>query len=322
MITKEELNLFYKEKLESQLDELEKHRKLLRNARAVGIGGGVAFAINLIVFLAVTFIFQHISFLHMNIFMVFFILGSTCFGISHFFGLIGTRGLQKNYKDKVVTPLVKIIDDTWIYKPKSKITQNQYTKSLLYSHSVDHYEGDDLIEGVIEHTDFKCSELHTQYITGSGDKRTLNTIFKGLFFHADFNKHFSGVTFVRSKGLSLPLNNDLEVVRLENELFTKLFYVRSTDQIEARYILTPTIMEAFVNLYNYYQKPIDVSFVGTRVYCAVSFTEDLFEPPIYKSMYDMETIEKVCSLLYFNKVVIHELNLNTRIWTKVPGEPV
>ncbi|ANQ49551.1 DUF3137 domain-containing protein [Flammeovirga sp. MY04] len=326
MITQGELKRFYEEKLKPELHALEiERKKLLPFQIGVLIFGGIGILFMLMVF-AVNFIdippsikqyFKDPTYLFYTIFISYAVSG-----ILKFILKFKIKSYRTSYKSKIVKSVTHLIDDTWTYSAEGMISSVQYEKSGLFKKGVDSYRGDDLIIGQIEDTDFKCSELHTEYkeVRGTGKDRKTRwyTIFKGLFFHADFNKHFSGKTYVRSVRFSRNLVNSLDLpkVELENLDFSKRFLVTSSDQVEARYILTPTIMEAFINLFNYYHKPIDFSFVDSRVHCAISFEEDLFEPPIYKSVYDFEAVNKIYTLLHFNQVIIKELNLNTRIWTK------
>lgn len=187
------------------------------------------------------------------------------------------------------------------------------------------------MSGKIDKTDFECSELYTQYETTSTDSdgdttTTWHTIFKGLFFHADFNKNFIGKTYISpdfSESLFgswgrmfQKIGSKAPLVQLENVEFEKIFAVHGTDQVEARYILTPTIMEALVKVSKTYERPIHLSFVDSRVFCAISFNEDLFEPKIWSSGVDFKDVKFIYDLFNFNRVIIEELNLNTRIWTK------
>ena len=92
--------------------------------------------------------------------------------------------------------------------------------------------------------------------------------------------------------------------------------VRSTEQQEARYILTPKIMEALVNLHTKYPHPTHISFIGKRVYFAITFGKQLFEPRIFKPVAAFQDVEQLYNLFMLNTEIIKELNLNTRIWTK------
>jgi hypothetical protein len=237
------------------------------------------------------------------------------------------KQFKADFKRQVVQKIIQFIDPTWKYYPQNAISKSDYTKSELFLKSFDKYKGDDLIEGKIEKTDFKCSELHTQYIKKTKDKEEVITIFKGLFFHADFNKNFSGKTFISTDHTGKILGSMIgdffeqftrneDLVKLENPEFEKAFVVHSTDQIEARYILTPKIMERVINFKNTVGVPVVFSFVGSRVYCAISFKTALFEPKIFRSNINFDDVKQMYELFKINEIIIQELNLNTRIWTK------
>lgn len=238
---------------------------------------------------------------------------------------------RETFKSGVVAELVKLINPDWQYMFDYCMSQESYQQSGLFPHHYDRYDGDDFVTGKIEKTDFQFSELHTQYkqVTyGSKGQRQEHwvTIFRGLFMHADFNKNFSEITYVLpdtaerllgSFGQSLQkLSGRGQLVKLENPEFEKLFVVYSSDQVESRYILTPTMMEAMVNLYRRFGGEIYFSFVGSRVYFANSINEALFEPNIFRSGINFSDIKEMFDLFEMITVLIQELNLNTRIWTK------
>jgi hypothetical protein len=95
-----------------------------------------------------------------------------------------------------------------------------------------------------------------------------------------------------------------------------LFVVYSSDQVESRYILTPAIMESMVNLYKRFDGDIYFSFAGSRVYFANSFSTALFEPNIFRSGVNFSDVKEMFDLFSMISILVQELNLNTRIWTK------
>jgi len=238
---------------------------------------------------------------------------------------------REKFKSDVVAEVVRLINPDWKYLYDYCMSQESYQQSGLFPHHYDRYNGDDFVTGQIDQTDFQFSELHTQYkqVTyGSKGQRQENwiTIFRGLFIHADFNKNFAGSTFVlpdTAERLLGALGQSLQkfssrgdLVKLENPEFEKLFVVYSSDQVEARYILTPSMMEAMVNLYRRFDGEIYFSFVGSRVYFANSFNVALFEPNIFRSGVNYSDVKEMFDLFGMTSVLIQELNLNTRIWTK------
>jgi hypothetical protein len=241
------------------------------------------------------------------------------------------KSYRLNFKSNVVAGIVKLYNQDWQYLFDSCINQADYEKSGLFRQQIDRYNGDDLVVGQIEKTDFRFSELHTQYkqVTyGSKGQRREHwvTIFRGLFMHADFNKIFLGTTYVLpdtaeklfgSFGQKLQkLSSRGDLVKLENQEFEKRFVVYSSDQVEARYILTPSIMEAMVNLSMRFGNSVYFSFVGSRVYFARSFSHGLFEPGLFRSGVNYKDAKEMFELFGMISILIQELNLNTRIWTK------
>lgn len=325
MIERKELENLYEKELQNKLKGLERLRKKVKRGQVFGF---LLIILAFILFVPVTAALEQYNSEALPFLVVapLAIIGAII--------LFRTYKKKKLYREKfkkeVVNEIVKTIDPTWKYNPDQCITSSEYRNSDLFRQSVDRYRGDDLISGKIEKTDFRCSELLTEYKTVTTDKdgrrkETWHTIFKGLFFHADFNKEIKGKTYIEPDtaerllgkfGQSLQMSSKGKLVKLENPEFEKIFAVFGTDQTETRYILTPTIMEALVNIYKKYKRKIHLSFIGSRVYVAMSFNKDLFEPKVFSSGVKYKDIEFMYNLFEINQTIIHELNLNTRIWTK------
>ncbi|HOO85040.1 MAG TPA: DUF3137 domain-containing protein [Prolixibacteraceae bacterium] len=331
MIKKEELKSLYENELKEKLAGLEGLRKSLAKRT---LGGIALIALPIIIGIAV-FVYldsnNNASMGGLATVLPFVIIALVITGIVLLVLNIKKQKAYRNrYKNEVVAEVVRAIDPEWSYAPDGCISQGEYYSSDLFRQHFDRYNGDDLISGKIEKTDFRCSELHTEYKEVTYDKDGKRqerwvTIFKGLFFHADFNKEIRAQTYLQPDtserllgkfGQKLQFSTKGKLVKLENPEFEKIFAVFSTDQNEARYILTPAIMEALVNIYKQYKRPMHLSFIGSRVYVAMSFNKDLFEPKIFKNGVKYEDVEFMYNLFMVNATIIHELNLNTRIWTK------
>ena len=228
------------------------------------------------------------------------------------------------FKENIIHSIIKFIDPSLHYNPYGHIHRNDYERSGLYVKAPDRYKGDDYVEGRRDKTIFCFSELHTEYKVSSGKHTSWHTIFKGLFFIGDFNKHFHGRTYVYSEnnpqlGFFTKMFSsfawNLEKVNLESPEFENRFVVYSSDQVEARYILTPSFMERLVKLQEMMGDETSYSFVDTNVYVAVPISDSLFEPSVFSA----NKYDKLGD--YYNTVhiifdIIDELNLNLRIWTK------
>ncbi|MEI6089218.1 MAG: DUF3137 domain-containing protein [bacterium] len=282
----------------------------------------------IVVFIVVGYLLSEVNNTVLYIWIGIFVLSIGLFG-----NLISKRkkAYYHQYKATVVAEIIRLIDPTWVYHYDQCIGRTDYHQSELFRQECDRYMGDDFVYGNIDKTDFQFSELHTQYKTYSTDSQGRRheqwvTIFKGIFMHADFNKFIGGKTFVQpDKAERLfgklgqmfqKISSKGELIKLENPEFEKMFVVHGSDQIESRYILTPTMMEAMVAIQKKYSRPISYSFIGSRVYLAMSFTKDLFEPRIMSSGVKITDIQEMYDLFKIIEVIIKEMNLNTRIWTK------
>ena len=148
-----------------------------------------------------------------------------------------------------------------------------------------------------------------------------------IFFIADFHKHFSGKTVVLPDtaeklfgqiGTMLQSLNKFrgQLVKLEDPEFEKLFAVYGDDQIEARYILSTSLMKRIVDFKRKTRRRIFLSFIGSKVYVAVSYTRNLFEPRIFRTLLDFAPIQQYFEDFQMAVGIVEDLNLNTRIWSK------
>lgn len=238
------------------------------------------------------------------------------------------QAFSNNFKQTIITRIIKFISPVSVYEPQSIVSESEYRNSGLYQKDYDKYDGEDYFEGVHEKTSFFCSELHTQYkTTDSKGHTSWHNIFEGLFFVADFNKNFSGRTYVwQNNGgeasntfigkLFSSFSRSVERVHLESPEFESTFDAYGTDQIEARYILSPSLMERLLHVQQRMNCCLCCSFIDSKLYMAFETDIDLFEPGILNSNESMDVAWSY--VLQFNLFfdIITELNLNTRIWTK------
>ncbi len=244
-----------------------------------------------------------------------------------------TKAYHTDFKSKVIYRVIKFIDKSLEYKPENCISTTDYYASKLFPRRCDRYKGDDYVYGNVGKTKLRFSELFTQYKTetrdSKGNRRTRwHTIFRGIFFIADFNKHFNGETMVLPDTAQKLFGNWLgnlfqswnftrdDLIKLEDPEFERLFVVYGTDQIEARYILSTSLMKRIVDFKKKTGKTIHLSFINNEIYVAVSYNKNLFEPKIFKTLLDFNVIREYYSDLQLALGIIEELNLNTRIWSK------
>lgn len=240
---------------------------------------------------------------------------------------------RHHFKQNVVPIALKTIDPGLEIDYTSGLSENDFIDAQLFSKEPDRYRSEDQISGIAGKTKFSFSELHAEYKTvtqtKNGRQEHWHTLLKGIVFHADFNKNFNGITVVRPKDMGAALGawvskalpifspSGKELVQLENPEFDSEFVTYSTDQIEARYILTPAMMERLYELNKRCSYTISLSFINSMVFIAFPLSKDYFEPPVHKSLLDPNFLNEDVEVIRFMYDIIKDLDLNTRIWTKV-----
>ena len=317
MRTLDELNNFYDTVLYPELSELEEHRIKAKNK--IITAGCIVIPLAIIIMMLLSKAGSGNGLVLVGI-VAFFIM----VGIYHF----ATRQYVKTFKTGVIEKLVKFIDKNLSYSRTNHISQSAFSASKIFNHHVDRFRGDDYVKGKIGQTAMEFSEIHAKYITRDSKGRSQeHTIFKGLFFIADFNKQFKGKTIVvpdtaeklfGQLGTMLQSMNKFrgQLIKLEDPEFEKMFAVYGDDQIEARYILSTSLMKRIVDFRKSSNKKIHISFVGSKINIAVSYVKDLFEPRVFRTMLDFTPIKGYFQDLKMAVRIVDELNLNTRIWTK------
>jgi len=318
----------YFSKLRPILEILESDRKDIVKAKILGT---LFIICGILVFTLLGYL-DMIKSLEAGFFIIF------CFGLpAGYFYFKGSReemSYKSEYKSKIISAMVKNIGEDLVYTQYAFVSREKFLASNIFRYWVDRYNGDDYIFGTVGKTKIEFSEIHAEYKIekddGNGRKRDeWHDIFKGLFFVADFNKEFSACTVVLPDyaqkrfgrfGQTLQeLGNQMagsELVKLENKDFENYFAVYSYNQIEARYVLTPLVMEKLVKLREKLNREIYLSFNNSTMYLCVSFQEELYEPSIWNTLLDLAPVERYYEIIKVMVELVDELNLNTRIWSK------
>jgi hypothetical protein len=316
--TIDELKNFYETELNKDLTVLETERKKVAGKVVLfnvffGIGAGIS----VLLFFAVSF-------------FAFFLIAADIAAWVILYGK-ATKNYKSDFKIRVIGKIIKFIDENLEYFPDDRISESEYLASDIFKQSPDRYSGDDLVTGRIGKTGLRFSEIHSEYETkrrdSNGNTTTeWHTIFKGLFFIGDFNKSFKGGTYVLPDVAQRMFGNVIgnmfqswnklrgQLIKMEDPDFEKLFVVYGDDQIESRYILSTSLMKRITDYKVRTKKDIYLSFRQNKIYFAISYNKDLFEPRIFKTLLDFSLIQEYFDDMQMATGIVEDLNLNTRIW--------
>ncbi len=231
---------------------------------------------------------------------------------------------KEQFKRKIIATIIKEFNPNLNYTPGHHIKKSEYFQSKLFRKNPDIYNGEDYISGRLNSTDFRLSELHTMYEVKSKNGKTKHTIFQGIFMVADFHKYFHSETYIlpetswQALGLHKKKHQGADLIQMENAEFERSFRVFSTSDQDARYILSPSMMERILELQKKYGNNVSISFRGTNVYIALETDVDFFEHNMHEPVAERSFIHGHLKDLKEMLGTIDELNLNTRIWSKMP----
>lgn len=168
-------------------------------------------------------------------------------------------------------------------------------KALRLAPSYQRSSFEDLFSGAHKGAHYQLYEGHLEQRTTDSKGRTrYTTVFRGQFIRMHFPREFLGVTIVRRDAGMFNVfgggevdGKKLERVRLVASQFEKAFEVWGTDQVEARYLLHPVMMERLIEMETaLHGKCIRCAFEGGDLLVAVE-GGNLFEPgDMFKPLVD------------------------------------
>jgi len=314
-----QLTDFYYKELYSDLQILEEERKRIKK-RVTNIGIIYTLFVLLIAFL----IYQNLSLEFLFFFGVFALVG-----FKWLYTYL-TNDYNVDFKNKIIAPLIHEIDNNLRYSPQAHISTAEFNRSKLFSARPDRVSGNDYVQGSIDDIPIEFSDFHAQKKhKDSKGRETWETLFRGLFLISEFPKNFHAQTVVLPDsaqkifgdliGNWLQSNNfsQNELVKMDNPEFEKEFVVYSSDQIEARYILTPALMQKLLNYKKKSKHPLYVSFIGGKIYMAIEYNDDMFEASLFHSLLEYKIAMQYLSTLHLAVGIVEELKLNRKLWSKI-----
>ena len=225
---------------------------------------------------------------------------------------------RKEAKNHIMPQLIKYFDGFY-YQFGLGIGADTISKSKLlprYHMRI----SDDYFSGTYKKVDIKVSEEHLKRIESSDKSSSEITIFQGVIVVLTINKKFDGQTIVvNDEGIFNSITrfnmiiNGRENIRLEDSVFEKEFEVYSTNQIEARYLLTPAFMERILKLRQAYKsKRIEFSFFDDKLFIAIPLKKDMFESAsLFHSCLDRKPIDETFNQILSIIEIVDILKLDT-----------
>jgi hypothetical protein len=203
----------------------------------------------------------------------------------------------------------------------------EFMESNLFVQKNYDIKGNDQISGFHNGVPFIMCELWVSYKGNfTEEKEAADGVFAGQFFVARFNKRFTSTVYVKPRlGFKNSWSNNNindytqpagEKVRLEDPEFMDMFDVYSDDQIDARYILTPSLMERIKELAMRTKGQYHIAFHNNKITVLNNNQSSNFGVGYFESL--TKDGNKLF-IDFFNNIIdefaiIDDLKLNIRIW--------
>ncbi len=188
------------------------------------------------------------------------------------------KSFENKIKNKIMPEVCKCFNNlNWQY--------GSYPNRILFAQSnlipqFSSSQFDDVFYGKYNDTPFEIVE--STFTTGTGKDR--RTVFSGVIIKLDMNKNFSGNTVIHPDSIfHTPPSFTLKHTTLEDVVFEKKFDVFTDDEVEARYLITPSFMERLNNM--------KVAFNAYAVSCA------FYEKHLFVGLRTSKDLFSICSLL-------------------------
>ena len=190
---------------------------------------------------------------------------------------------KHSVKESIFPNIFSFFGDSYRYTPTTDISVERYEKSsIIPSHNRESSE--DHIQGIYKDESLEIFES----ILAVKRNKSRHVVFSGIFVELSMNKKFLGHTILKKDAGKLGnwftnKTSSLERAKLEDSRFEKQFEVYTNDQVEARFLLTPDIMERIVALSNLFGgSQIQASFYENKLLLMIPNKENMFEPQSIK----------------------------------------
>jgi hypothetical protein len=326
MVTQKELKAFYETDLKPKLLFFEEQRLLLMSKRTVlWIIYGILLILStlLIIFLNSEYnyfqtiyrkfdlnFFDLLSHHNDSINNFLFFLGIMLYMITFYMAIAYSYTKMKSdyrnsFKTTVVGSLVEFINENLSYTPKDDsmvkelLFKQEFNNSNLFMTQYDRWSGEDYVGGILGGISLNFSEIHV--VRNAYDFKY--DLFKGLFFVFNVNWNFEGFTTV----IVYEDHWDFFLKKFSLAKKESKFKVYSDNPTIAKYVFSTAFMERLLALHYQLKVPIELSFVNSKLYMAISIEEDLFEPPISSTVLDFQLIQTIFEYMNLGQEIVGEL---------------
>lgn len=224
-----------------------------------------------------------------------------------------TGDYQIRFKKEIIQRIVKYVDDGLNSSMELGIKDKIFDRSSIFENTPNVYSVEEAVFGTIGETEIGLSQVRAKRRTGTPSHGHYKTIFSGIFVATFLQTNFRGQTVVLPDRAERWFGEvgrlfqrfgsfrEEALIRLEDEAFEKAFAVYTTDEAEARSLLTPQLMERIVAYWKQTGRRLGFSFRDQELYVAIFTNRDVFEPHLTAQFWEWTgptNIWRICCWLW------------------------
>ena len=221
------------------------------------------------------------------------------------------RNFRSNFKSRIVASIAKSFGLS--YDENDGLGTDEFFE--IYDCYINEQSSEDMMSGEVQGVRVRFSDFYAAEKVRTKNGTRTDVKFHGVLFVADFHKRLNCEVRVCHKN-SRNLRRCGQRANMDDVKFEEFFDVYTTDQVGARYALTPLLMQRLTEVYLRLGSQINAVLREDKIYVAIETWRDNFEPRIDCSLKQDATIA-----LYVDEIgalvgIVSELNLNRKIWSE------
>ena len=221
------------------------------------------------------------------------------------------RNFRSNFKSRIVASIAKSFGLS--YDESDGLGTDKFFE--IYDCYINEQSSEDMMSGEVQGVRVRFSDFYAAEKVRTKNGTRTDVKFHGVLFVADFHKRLNCEVRVCHKN-SRNLRKYGQRANMDDVKFEEFFDVYTTDQVGARYALTPLLMQRLTEVYLRLGSQINAVLREDKIYVAIETWRDNFEPRIDCSLKQDATIA-----LYVDEIgalvsIVSELNLNRKIWSE------
>lgn len=214
----------------------------------------------------------------------------------------------KIFKQKVIEPFIKNIDENLNYCPTKGIASALYRQGEF--ETFDRYSSEDAIEGILDGKyQVRMAEVHTQDESTDSEGRTHTyTLFYGIFGNVECAKDIKTELKIRSdKGVLGKIFKGKTKLEMDSTEFEKYFDINAENKIIAMQILTSDVMQMMIEFREQSKIKYELTIKGNQIYIRFH-TGEVFEPKMFTHALDYDMLKRYYDIIDFIFRVSREIN--------------